>query len=119
MIQRDVIQLREEKSLTDKIFSEIRNGTYSLHDSFLNELRIDYTARKIVFFVNLILEEGRSIRIELNGVSQLKSDITLDPKNAEIILDFDFNQEDLLDLYTTSLSSLQCKFQTIDIAWSE
>ena len=103
--------------MTDEILLGIRDGKYSLHDSLLDEFNINYLTQRIVMIVRLIAENKKAVRILFEGVDQLSGEIAIDAKNKEIILDFELGKPNQLKLYTTSDTSLQYTFRTIEVSW--
>lgn len=57
MIQEVIIFYKEEKLLIDKTLLGVDKGFYSLHDSLLKELSIDFFYKKITLLIELYLEK--------------------------------------------------------------
>ena len=103
--------------MTDEVIAGIANGEYSIHDSFMREIRIDYIAKKIIFIVEIPQEDGKKVKVQLIDITMISGDMNFDCKNREIILHFDINNQNEVELYTSSNTLLKIIFRTIVVNW--
>jgi hypothetical protein len=93
----------------DKTLLGIDKDAYSLHDSLLKEISINFISKEISLIVELYLEKNRNIKILLSDIVQFSGILTNDFKNKEVLLDFKF-QDNILKIYTSSDSSISIEY---------
>jgi hypothetical protein len=90
---------------------EIANE-FGLHDFILKKFDINWIKR-IIFIEAIDLEEHYYAKIEVHPFISINCEINVDDINEEIILAFDnFNEGNILKVYTTSNSSFEIKYES-------